>query len=73
MKIKKFTEFITEKQTDPKLKQKAETSVLNASNKCQRCGEKLDNCACESDDWASTRNAHLIKPGKKESQTAKNK
>ena len=83
MKIKKFTEFINEgddenipdnKQTDKKLKDKVNKDVSELSDKCPRCGEELGNvCACAEEDWASTRNMHLIKPGKKKSQTAKNK
>ena len=82
MKLKKFTDFINEgdednnpadKQMDGKLKKKAEEDVSSVSNECQRCGETLNMCACPEDDWASTRNAHLIKPGKTESRTAKNK
>ena len=52
---------------------KAEEDVSSVSNECQRCGETLNMCACPEDDWASTRNSHLIKPGKKVSRTAKNK
>jgi len=82
MKLKKFTDFINEadnennpenKQMDAKLKNKAEEDVSKVANQCQRCGETLNMCACPEDDWASTRNAHLIKPGKTESRTAKNK
>ena len=82
MKIKKFTEFITEgddenipdnKQTNKKLKDKVNKDVSELSDDCPRCGEGLDSCACAEEDWASTRNMHLIKPGKKKSQTAKNK
>ena len=82
MKLKKFTDFINEgdddnipdnKQTDKKLKDKVEKHVAGVSNQCARCGEGRDLCECAEDDWASTRNMHLIKPGKKESKTAKNK
>ena len=82
MKIKKFSDFITEgddenipdnKQSDKKLKDKVNKDVAEVSNKCPRCGALLDVCSCAEDDWASTRNMHLIKPGKKESKTAKNK
>jgi len=82
MKLKKFTDFINEgdddnnpenKQTDAKLKDKVEKDVSDESNQCVRCGGELNACKCEGEDWASTRNAHLIKPGKKESKTAKNK
>ena len=62
----------TNKQMDAKLKKKAEEAVGKIANQCQRCGETLNMCACPEDDWASTRNAHLIKPGKTESRTAKN-
>ena len=62
-----------DKQMNKKLKDKVEKDISNISNECQRCGETLNLCACSDDDWASTRTAHLIKPGKKESRTAKNK
>ena len=82
MKLKTYNTFMNEgdddtipddKQTNKKLKDKAEKDVAEVSNECQRCGEVLNMCACAKDDWASTRTAHLIKPGKKESKTAKNK
>tara|TARA_R100001377_G_C3099564_1_gene78697 strand:- start:33 stop:275 length:243 start_codon:yes stop_codon:yes gene_type:complete len=79
MKLKTYNTFMNEgddnnpedKQMNSKLKNKVEKEVAEVSNDCQRCGEVLKMCACEKDDWASTRNAHLIKPGKKESKTAK--
>jgi len=64
MKFKKFTEFIKENQTDPRLVIKMQEYVKSHGDSCPRCGEKQGKCICDERDYGSTSNLHRLGKGK---------
>jgi hypothetical protein len=63
MAIKKFTQFIAEKQTDKELKKKAEEDLGQVVDKCPRCGASFHDCICPEIDYYSTVNIYRTPKG----------
>jgi DTW domain-containing protein YfiP len=63
MALKKFTQFITEKQTDKELKQQAEEDLGNVVDTCPRCGKSFHDCICPEIDYFSTVNIYRTPKG----------
>jgi hypothetical protein len=63
MAIKKFTQFITEKQTDKELKKKAEEELNDKIDECPRCGKSFHDCICPETDYYSTVNIYRTPKG----------
>lgn len=64
MKLKKFNDFINEKQTDPDLVLKMQEYMRNQGDKCPRCGKNFSECICMERDYASTVNLYRLGKGK---------
>jgi hypothetical protein len=65
MFVKKFNQFILEKQTDEKLVKKVKTEMQTEMGECPRCGRSFHDCMCSERDYYSTVNAYRTPPGKK--------
>jgi hypothetical protein len=72
--IKKFADFINEKQIKPAddgyqdnfdkdLESKVQDYIEKNSDNCPRCGEHMDDCQCDINDYWSTQNYHRVSKG----------
>lgn len=63
MPLKKFTTFVTEKQTDEELKTKMEKDLASDADSCPRCGRPFVDCTCPTTDYFSTMNIYRTPKG----------
>jgi hypothetical protein len=65
MFIKKYSDFILEKQSDENLMKQINAESKRDIGTCPRCGESFHDCICPDRDYYSTVNAHRTPAGKK--------
>jgi hypothetical protein len=65
MKLKSFSQFVNEKQTDPELAKKAQDDVEKEGETCPRCGKLPGVCICVDRDYGSTVNLNRLGKGEK--------